>query len=79
MNEKQVKSKTIHKHDIEANWQKSSLVPNRGQLIIYDIDAIHSHERLKIGDGINNVNDLAFAMDIDHTALHSMLEEVLAL
>ena len=77
MNEKQIKSRIVHKHDVETNWQKSALIPKQGELVVYDIDATYSYERFKIGDGIKNVNALPFIADVDSTALNSMIEEVL--
>lgn len=64
------------KHDIEANWIKAvNFTPLQGEIIIYDseIDADgntlalpegrtkpYIYERIKIGDGITNVNLLPF-------------------
>lgn len=49
------------KHDIEANWlQAVNFAPKKGELIIYDPDEFCSHSRFKIGDGVTNVNELAF-------------------
>lgn len=64
MSEKTLKTRIIHKHDIEDNWLKAtSFIPKQGELIIYDIDDAHQYERFKIGDGVKNVNDLPFATD----------------
>lgn len=63
MTEKQILSRIIQKHDIEANWNKAvNFVPMRGELIVYDIDDTHLYERFKIGDGVTNVNDLPFTV-----------------
>lgn len=35
----------------------------KGELIVYDIDDTHPYERIKIGDGVQNVNDLPFYGD----------------
>lgn len=69
MTEKQILSRIIQKHDIEANWNKAvNFVPMRGELIVYDIDDTHLYERFKIGDGIKKVNELPFAnANIDST------------
>lgn len=51
----------VHKHDTEENWLKATnFIPKQGELIIYDIDKNYNYERMKIGDGINLVNDLPF-------------------
>ena len=63
MSEKRFNSRIIHKHDTEINWLKSSFIPLQGELVVYDIDATHSYERIKIGDGSHNVNALPFVDD----------------
>ena len=72
MNEKNIKSSFVHKHDIEENWKKATrFVPKQGELIIYDdrytksngeIVIVASCVRYKIGDGVTNVNDLPFSV-----------------
>lgn len=55
----------VNKHDTEANWLKATgFTPKQGELIVYDIDSNYSYERIKIGDGVQNVNDLPFATDV---------------
>lgn len=59
--EKEFQSRITHKHDIEANWIKAvNFIPKAGELIIYDKDESYNYERLKLGDGINKINDLPF-------------------
>lgn len=78
MAEKNIKSRIVHKHDVEANWSlATNFTPKQGELIVYDIDSTYSYERFKIGDGVQNVNALPFIADVDLTALNSMIEEVL--
>lgn len=62
MSEKIIKSRIIHKHDTETNWAKSSLIPKQGEIIIFDPeeDSSVGYERVKIGDGVHNVNSLPF-------------------
>lgn len=51
-----------HKHDVEANWLKATtFAPKAGELIIYDVDEIHSSPRFKVGDGTTLVTDLPFS------------------
>lgn len=72
---KPVKAKVILKHELEANWLQSTYVPEQGEQVIYDreIDADGNilalpegrtepinYQRLKLGDGILNVNELPF-------------------
>ena len=61
MAEKVLNTRIIHKHDTEENWLKAAnFVPKQGELIVYDIDATHDYERIKMGDGITVVKDLPF-------------------
>ena len=79
MAEKTIKSRIVHKHDSEANWNRATnFVPKQGELIIYDTDTNHSYARVKIGDVTTNVSSLPFFdIDVDSTTLNSMIEEVL--
>ena len=79
MAEKTIKSRIVHKHDSETNWNRATnFVPKQGELIIYDTDTNHSYARVKIGDGTTNVSLLPFFdIDVDSTILNSMLGEVL--
>lgn len=56
-----VKTRIINKHAVEADWQKATnFKPLQGEIIIYDPDTTHTEPRVKIGDGVNYVNDLPF-------------------
>lgn len=85
MSEKNLRARIVNKHDIESNWLKSSFVPKQGEIIVYDIEVDsdgntltlpsgrtepYAYERIKVGDGIHNVNDLPFVND----ALKDLLE-----
>lgn len=60
-NEKRLTGRIVNKHDVEANWLKATnFVPLLGELIVYDADENCDHERIKIGDGKTNVNNLPF-------------------
>ena len=64
MAEKILSSRIVHKHDVAANWSKATgFTPRAGELIVYDIDADYTYERIKIGDGVRNVNTLPFVDD----------------
>lgn len=64
MASKTFNSRIILKHDIEENWNKATnFVPMLGEIIIYDADAEHNYERIKVGDGRNIVNNLSFIND----------------
>lgn len=59
--EKNMSTRIIHKHDIEANWNKATnFIPKQGELIVYDPDENCSYQRIKIGDGTTKINDLNF-------------------
>ena len=61
MAEKNVKTRIIHKHDTEENWNKATnFIPKQGEIIVYDVDSSHSYERIKVGDGTTNVNSLPY-------------------
>ena len=71
---KTIKSRIIHKHDIEANWLlATNFTPMNGEIIIYDEDENYSHKRIKIGDGETNVNQLPFLKD---KSLEEAIDEV---
>lgn len=56
-----LRTRLVNKHDIEANWLKATnFTPLQGELIVYDVDEAHDYERIKMGDGITNVNALPF-------------------
>ena len=62
MAEKNFNARIVHKHDTEANWNTAtSFIPKQGELIVYDKDSTYDYERIKIGDGVTNVNSLPFA------------------
>jgi hypothetical protein len=67
MSEKKIKTRIQHKHDSKVNWSAASgFIPLPGELIIYDkeVDAdgrVIVSDRFKVGDGVNNVEDLPFA------------------
>lgn len=63
MSNKTLNARIVNKHDVESNWKNSTLIPYKGELIIYDIDATHTHERVKIGDGVKTVHALPFVSD----------------
>ena len=70
MSEQNFNTRIIHKHDIESNWIKAvNFIPLQGEIIVYDIDENYNYERVKIGDGIRNVNDLPFVstLSLDDT------------
>ena len=65
MAEKNIKTRIIHKHDTEENWNKATnFIPKQGEIIVYDIDSSHSYERIKVGDGTTNVNSLPYMGEI---------------
>ena len=61
MAEKNLKTRIVNKHDTVENWLVSDFIPLKGEIIIYDADSNYP-ERMKIGDGVNNVNNLPFVV-----------------
>lgn len=49
--EKQIKTKIIFKHETEADWAKSSYIPQGGEPIVVDRDGGFPYSRFKLGDG----------------------------
>jgi hypothetical protein len=61
MPEKFLNTRIKNKHDIEANWLlATNFTPLSGEIIIYNEDENYNYKRIKIGNGIDNVNDLDF-------------------
>ena len=60
-----LKTRIQNRHDTEANWTTASnaanpFVPLEGEVIVYDPDTTHTTPRVKIGDGVTKVGNLAF-------------------
>ena len=56
------KSNAIVKVDTEENWKKAvNYIPDSFTIIVYSYD--DESPRVKIGDGVHNVNDLPFLND----------------
>lgn len=50
------------KHDVEANWKKAkTFIPRLNEIVIYDPDDTTKYYRVKVGNGVDVVNDLPFA------------------
>ena len=61
---KEIASRLVLKHDIEANWNRAeTFVPKQGEIIVYDIDETHSVERFKLGDGKTTAIKLPFYLE----------------
>lgn len=60
-----LKTRIQNRHDTEANWTTASnatnpFVPLKGEVIVYDPDTTYTTPRVKIGDGVTRVGNLAF-------------------
>ena len=78
MAEKNIKTRIIHKHDTEANWNKATnFIPKAAEIIVYDPDSSHTHPRIKIGDGVSTVINLAF-VSMTEAQLNAILTTQLA-
>ena len=67
MAEQKVRTRVQSKHDTEANWNNASFAPLAGEIIIYDKDANHGKQRVKVGDGTTPIGDLPFIVDKETT------------
>ena len=71
----QIKTRIIHKHDTEANWNlATNFIPKQGEIIIYDKDSNYNYERFKIGDGKTFVSSLPFANDALKAEIQTLLD-----
>lgn len=51
-------------HKTEAEWRKfNNLIPEPGEVIIYDSDDNYNYVRLKVGDGKHYLHELDFFID----------------
>lgn len=65
MANKKMNTRIIHKHETQANWEQATgFQPLKAELIVYDPDETNKEPRIKIGDGIRNVNELPFIGNI---------------
>jgi len=51
------KEYSIARNEKKEDWEKSKYVPKKGEFIIFYQDG---QSRLKVGDGVTNVNDLGY-------------------
>lgn len=77
MSEKMLNTRIQQKHDIEVNWSKAvNFIPKIGEIIVYDPDENHAAARVKIGDGVKTVVELAFIDDAAKAALFKEIDMV---
>ncbi len=60
MAENTIKARIQSKNDTEERWLLSSFKPKKGEIVVYNPDENYLFPRLKIGDGINSINNLSF-------------------
>ena len=61
---KTIQTRVQNKHDIEANWLlATNFIPLAGEIIIYDVDNDHPKIRAKVGNGVNLLSELPWALD----------------
>ena len=59
-----MKARISQLHMTESEWLKyPSLIPEPGEIIVYDPDDKYSYARLKIGDGVHTLNQLDFLIN----------------
>ena len=57
-----MKVKVLFKHETQADWDKSTYIPDKGEKVLYDPDASFPYTRVKYGDGTRSVKNLPFAI-----------------
>ena len=74
MSEKLLKTRIVHKHDIEERWnEKDTFIPKQGEIIVYDRDEQYSYERMKVGDGITSISELPFVTRLSQLELDNAI------
>lgn len=69
-NEKTMNARFQQKHDIAENWLKATnFIPKAGEIIVYD-----DLNKIKIGDGTTNVNELPFIEEETYINVASLPE-----
>ena len=64
MAQKNINARFQNKHDVEASWLNlTNFIPLQGEFIIYDPDENYTHPRVKVGDGVSDINALPFITD----------------
>jgi hypothetical protein len=59
-----MKARISQLHKTELEWQEYvQLVPEPGELIVYDPDESHPYARVKLGDGVHTLKELDFFID----------------
>lgn len=63
--------KSIPFHATEDEWKSGALasyIPKQGEIVVYDIDGTYDYERIKVGDGVTVIGNLAFylASELDY-------------
>ena len=68
---KKLSTRIINKHATAAVWNTTNFTPLQGEIVVYDpgYDSkdgkTYSRERMKIGDGTHNIQDLPFANELE--------------
>lgn len=71
-------ARVLHMHDVEENWNKCvDFIPEKSEIIVYDIDESHSYPRFKIGDGVTKVTELEFTVDSVVKALFTIRNDTM--
>lgn len=56
-----MKARVSQLHRTEAEWLSlAKWVPEAGELVVYDPDAVYPYARVKIGDGQRSLSELDF-------------------
>ena len=69
-----MKARISQLHKTESDWQEyAQLIPEPGEIIVYDPDENHEYARIKIGDGVHSLQVLDFIID---SAISAALNQI---
>ena len=64
--------RVLNRHNTTAEWnKKSSIIPEGGELIIYDPDDTYNYPRLKFGDGKKTLSALPFLGEAELSSIQN--------
>lgn len=79
---KKLSTRVINKHATAAVWNDTNFTPLQGEIVIYDpgYDSkdgkTYTYERMKVGDGSHNVQELPFINEVAVTETKKTIDVV---
>lgn len=69
----EISARISHLCDTEENWNtKSTFIPKKGELIVYEPDTNYTYPRAKLGDGVTLLKELHF-ITISEEVLNTLI------